>query len=59
MSAPTLRRLWRELLPLAWSDLNLALVDPAITATLTHLPDPRTNVAAIGIGALWLLTRDK
>jgi hypothetical protein len=41
---------------LAWSDLNLAVIDPAIAATLTHLPDARTTarlvatVATLAVG---------
>ncbi len=42
-------QLWQEFIPLSLSDITMALGDPLTTTTLAHLPDPRTNIAAIGI----------
>jgi Na+-driven multidrug efflux pump len=41
--------LWRQFLPLSLSDVTMAAGDPAITATLTHLPDARSSLGAVGI----------
>ena len=41
--------LWKEFLPLSLSDVTMACGDPLITTTLAHLPDARSNLAAIGI----------
>jgi progressive ankylosis protein len=46
----TLGRLWREFIPLSLSDVTMAAGDPLLTATLAHLPDTRSNLAAVGIG---------
>jgi progressive ankylosis protein len=45
----TLLDLWREFLPLSLSDVTMACGDPLQTTTLAHLPDARTNIAAVGI----------
>ncbi len=45
----TIGQLWREFLPLSLSDVTMALGDPLTTTTLAHLPDARTNIAAVGI----------
>jgi progressive ankylosis protein len=42
--------LWRQFLPLSLSDITMACSDPAVSTTLAHLPSPRTNIAAVGIG---------
>jgi progressive ankylosis protein len=44
-----LGRLWREFIPLSLSDVTMAAGDPLLTATLAHLPDVRSNLAAVGI----------
>ena len=44
-----LGRLWREFIPLSLSDVTMAAGDPLLTATLAHLPDARSNLAAVGI----------
>jgi progressive ankylosis protein len=41
--------LWQEFLPLSLSDVTMACGDPLITTTLAHLPDARSNLAAVGI----------
>jgi progressive ankylosis protein len=41
--------LWREFLPLSLSDITMAFGDPMVTTALAHLPDARTNLAAVGI----------
>jgi progressive ankylosis protein len=45
----TIGQLWREFLPLSLSDVTMAFGDPLTTTTLAHLPDARTNIAAVGI----------
>jgi progressive ankylosis protein len=45
-----LGKLWREFIPLSLSDVTMAAGDPLLTATLAHLPDARSNLAAVGIG---------
>jgi progressive ankylosis protein len=45
----TIGQLWREFLPLSLSDVTMAFGDPLTTTTLAHLPDARTNLAAVGI----------
>jgi progressive ankylosis protein len=42
-------QLWQQFIPLSLSDVTMALGDPLTTATLAHLPDPRTNIAAVGV----------
>jgi progressive ankylosis protein len=42
-------RLWQQFIPLSLSDVTMALGDPLTTTTLAHLPDPRTNLAAVGV----------
>ncbi len=42
-------QLWQQFIPLSLSDVTMALGDPLTTTTLAHLPDPRTNIAAIGV----------
>jgi progressive ankylosis protein len=42
-------QLWQQFLPLSLSDITMALGDPLTTTTLAHLPDPRTNIAAVGV----------
>jgi O-antigen/teichoic acid export membrane protein len=41
--------LWLEFLPLSLSDVTMALGDPLTTTTLAHLPNARTNIAAVGV----------
>jgi progressive ankylosis protein len=45
----SMAQLWREFLPLSLSDVTMAFGDPLTTTTLAHLPDARTNLAAVGI----------
>lgn len=45
----TLWGLFRQFLPLSFSDVTMAFCDPAITATLTHMPESVTNLAAAGV----------
>jgi progressive ankylosis protein len=42
-------QLWQQFIPLSLSDVTMALGDPLTTTALAHLPDPRTNIAAIGV----------
>jgi progressive ankylosis protein len=42
-------QLWQQFIPLSLSDVTMALGDPLTTATLAHLTDPRTNIAALGV----------
>ncbi|WP_310485815.1 hypothetical protein [Chamaesiphon sp. VAR_48_metabat_403] len=42
-------QLWQQFIPLSLSDVTMALGDPLTTTTLAHLPDPRTNIAALGV----------
>jgi progressive ankylosis protein len=42
-------KLWQQLIPLSLSDVSMALGDPLTTTTLAHLPDARTNIAAVGV----------
>ena len=42
-------QLWQQFIPLSLSDVTMALGDPLTTTTLAHLPDPRTNIAAVGV----------
>jgi progressive ankylosis protein len=48
-STVSLGQLWREFIPLSLSDVMMACGDPLVTTTLAHLPDPRTNLAGVGI----------
>lgn len=48
-SPQTLRSLWAQFLPLSVSDVTMMAGDPLITGTLTHLPDARLNLAAVGV----------
>ncbi len=41
--------LWQQFIPLSLSDVTMALGDPLTTTTLAHLPDARTNIAAVGV----------
>lgn len=49
MTDKTLKALWRQFLPLSLSDVTMACSDPLVTGTLTHLPDARVNIGALGI----------
>jgi progressive ankylosis protein len=42
-------QLWQQFIPLSLSDVSMALGDPLTTTTLAHLPDARTNLAAVGV----------
>ena len=42
-------KLWQQFIPLSLSDVSMALGDPLTTTTLAHLPDARTNLAAVGV----------
>jgi progressive ankylosis protein len=42
-------QLWQQFMPLSLSDVSMALGDPLTTTTLAHLPDPRNNLAAVGV----------
>jgi progressive ankylosis protein len=42
-------QLWQQFIPLSLSDISMALGDPLTTTTLAHLPDARTNLAAVGV----------
>ena len=42
-------KLWQQFIPLSLSDVTMALGDPLTTTTLAHLPDPRANIAAVGV----------
>jgi progressive ankylosis protein len=42
-------QLWQQFITLSLSDVTMALGDPLTTTTLAHLPDSRTNIAAIGL----------
>ena len=42
-------QLWQQFIPLSLSDVSMALGDPLTTTTLAHLPDARTNIAAVGV----------
>jgi progressive ankylosis protein len=42
-------KLWQQFIPLSLSDVSMALGDPLTTTTLAHLPDARTNIAAVGV----------
>lgn len=42
-------QLWQQFIPLSLSDVTMALGDPLTTTTLAHLPDSRTNIAAVGV----------
>ncbi len=42
-------QLWQQFIPLSLSDVTMALGDPLTTTTLAHLPDARTNIAAVGV----------
>jgi progressive ankylosis protein len=44
-----LLQLWQQFIPLSLSDVTMALGDPLTTTTLAHLPDSRTNIAAVGV----------
>jgi progressive ankylosis protein len=44
-----LLNLWKQFLPLSLSDVSMALGDPLTTTTLAHLPDTRSNLAAVGV----------
>ncbi len=41
--------LWRQFIPLSLSDVAMACGDPMMTAALAHLPNPRMNLAGVGI----------
>jgi progressive ankylosis protein len=42
-------QLWQQFIPLSLSDVSMALGDPLTITTLAHLPDARTNIAAVGV----------
>jgi progressive ankylosis protein len=42
-------QLWQQFIPLCLSDVTMALGDPLTTTTLAHLPDARSNIAALGV----------
>jgi progressive ankylosis protein len=42
-------QLWQQFIPLSLSDVSMALGDPLTTTTLAHLPDARSNIAAVGV----------
>jgi progressive ankylosis protein len=42
-------QLWQQFIPLCLSDVTMALGDPLTTTTLAHLPDSRSNIAALGV----------
>ena len=42
-------QLWQQFVLLSLSDISMALGDPLTTTTLAHLPDSRTNIAAVGV----------
>ncbi len=42
-------QLWQQFIPLSLSDVTMALGDPLTTTTLAHLPDARSNLAAVGV----------
>lgn len=44
-----LKALWREFLPLSLSDVTMACGDPLVTTTISHLPDARSHLTALGI----------
>lgn len=48
-SAPTLSQLGKQLVPLSFSDAAMALADPLLAITLTRLPNPEANLAALGV----------
>ncbi len=45
----TLSTLWLQFLPLSLSDVTMAFGDPAITMTLTRMPEALSNLAAVGV----------
>lgn len=47
--AKILGRLWRQFAPLSLSDVTMAMGDPAITATLSQMPDARLELGAVGV----------
>lgn len=47
--------LWRQFLPLSFSDITMAMGDPLISTTLAHLPLSRLNLAAVGIAKSWAI----
>ena len=46
---PGMRELARQLLPLSLSDAAMALADPLLAITLSRLPAPTTQLAALGV----------
>jgi progressive ankylosis protein len=42
-------QLWQQFIPLSLSDVSMALGDPLTITTLAHLPDARSNIAAVGV----------
>lgn len=44
-----LKSLWREFLPLSLTDVTMACGDPLVTTTISHSPDARTHLAALGV----------
>jgi hypothetical protein len=46
---PSLGQLARQLLPLSLSDAAMALADPLLAITLTRLPAPEVQLAALGV----------
>jgi progressive ankylosis protein len=42
-------QLWQQFIPLSLSDVSMALGDPLTTTTLAHLPEARSNIAAVGV----------
>lgn len=44
-----MRLLWRQFLPLSLSDVTMALGDPLVTGTLTHMAQPQLSLAAVGV----------
>lgn len=47
--SPRVRDLWRKFLPLSISDITMAGSEPLVATTLAHLPDSRTELAALGV----------
>ena len=46
---PSLSELLKRLLPLSLSDAAMAVADPMIAMTLTRMPNPAENLAALGV----------
>ncbi|MBN9415607.1 hypothetical protein ABS71_10345 [bacterium SCN 62-11] len=47
--SPSLGQLARQLVPLSLSDAAMALADPLLAVTLTRLPSPEVQLAALGV----------